>query len=263
MLKSPDPTAPQSRIQSATYGLSAPGRGDVAEVVDAIGVASRSSGGARRPLPSRSSSFPQTKTSCSPCTRAGSTITRQFIVFSAFTTRAPREGALDLLSEAAVDVRRWLAGTRGASCTARSLERRRPRLVTQRVPTGGAESGEAGLARRIESGLKSATSRGCALESVEPRHPGADSSRSAGRHRASTHRRSSRPSAGTGARCSRCERASGRRRGSSGCGSPSSRLAEPASSHSGGAARSLERDDDGERPRAAARAHADAASTRR
>jgi hypothetical protein len=32
------------------------------------------------------SSFPHTKTSCSPGTLAGSTITSQFIVFSAFTT---------------------------------------------------------------------------------------------------------------------------------------------------------------------------------
>ena len=46
-------------------------------------------------------SLPQMKTSWSPGTRAGSTITRQFSVFNAFTTRAP-EGALDLLAERVV-----------------------------------------------------------------------------------------------------------------------------------------------------------------
>ena len=35
-----------------------------------------------------SASFPQTKRSCSPGTRPGSTMTMAFTVFSAFTTRA-------------------------------------------------------------------------------------------------------------------------------------------------------------------------------
>jgi hypothetical protein len=67
--------------------LGAAGGGDVAEIDDVLcrpaALSSNAVTSAFAP-----SSFPQTKTSCSPGTFDGSTITSQFIVLSDFTTRA-------------------------------------------------------------------------------------------------------------------------------------------------------------------------------